>query len=215
MKLTIYNGSPRGKSGNSEVIAGMLIQNLSDNADIQKYYLKNTDNHNEMLDGSADTCFFVFPLYADAMPYAVKAFFEVMEENKDKFSGKKFYFFIHSGFPEAKQSRLLERYLKYFCILMNVECMGVCVMGSSEMLRNMQSDSKRMTKIRQHIKDVAADISQGAQINKESLKYFSGMETLPKPACLFMKIVPVVNIGFNMMFRQKGIYDKRFNQPYL
>ena len=215
MKLTIFNGSPRGKSGNSEVIANILVQNFSGADDIKRHYIKNTDNYNEIIKDESEVYFFVFPLYADAMPYAVKAFFECMEENKEIYSGRKFYFFIHSGFPEAKQSRLLERYLKYFSNLLGAHCMGVCIMGNSEMLRNSDLQSKRMLKIKHHLSKLAANILDGTEFNKDSIKYFCGMETLPKSASVVLKIFPLINIGFNLMLKQNGAYDKRFNKPYI
>ncbi len=215
MKLTIYNGSPRGKGGNSFTISKLLSGNFENSSNVNILNLKDVSAHDEIIDSQSDSFLFVFPLYADAMPYAVKAFFEKIEEDKHLFKSKKFYFFIHSGFPEAKQSRLLERYLKYFCSIIGAECMGVCIMGNSEGVRYLTPESKRLTKITQHISMLAQDIQNGENFNSTSIKYFNAMETLPKPASALFKIIPFINIGFNIMLKKKGSYEKRFNQPYL
>jgi hypothetical protein len=47
----------------------------------------------------------IFPLYTDCMPGITKDYFEYMENNKKILEGKSITFIVHSGFPEAIQSR--------------------------------------------------------------------------------------------------------------
>ncbi|MEA1911499.1 MAG: NAD(P)H-dependent oxidoreductase [Spirochaetota bacterium] len=79
---------------------------------------------------------FVFPLYVDSMPGITKAFFELMENYKEYFSGKPVYFIIHSGFPEMIHSKALSRYLSYFSgKIMNMNYKGTVIIGWSEALQ--------------------------------------------------------------------------------
>ena len=149
------------------------------------------------------------------MPYAVKLFFEKMEERKEMFANKPIYFFIHSGFPEAKQSRILERYLKYFCTIIGAKCMGVAIMGNSEATRHQGEDSKRRIKINENMRNLAEDIAKGNQFNAASLDYFKGMEVLPKFVAFMLKKMPwILNKAFDMMVKRNGSFEKRFDKPY-
>ena len=215
MKLAVYNGSPRGKASNSETIINLFIDNFSDKTAYSKYYLKDISKHDEIISDAADGYFMVFPLYTDISPYGVKVFFEKMEENKELYKGKPIWFFIHSGFPEAKQSRLLERYLKYLCKIIGTEYMGTCITGNSEGIRKLKSNSKRLIKIKNNIKVLAYDISCSKYFNSKSIEYFKRMENLPKPAVFITKsFLGLLNKGFDFMIKQNGAYDKRFDKPY-
>lgn len=216
MKLTIYNGSPRGNASNSGKIADFLCEGFSSNTTVAKHNINKPDNHDKAIAENSDAYFVVFPLYADAMPYAVKLFFEKMDESKTLFKNKPIYYFIHSGFPEAKQSRLLERYLKYFTKILGAKYMGTAIMGNSEMVRHMSEESKRRAKIQKYMQLFAKDIMEGNPINAEIVKYFKGMETMPKFVMFLLKKFPnVFNKGFDFMFKRNGAYDKRYNQPYI
>ncbi len=214
MKLAIYNGSPRGKSSNSAKIAELLADNFN-TSEILIHYISKPENHETAILNDADSYFIVFPLYADAMPFSVKLMFEEMDKNKDVYKNKPIYFFVHSGFPEAKQSRLLERYLRYFCKLIEARCMGVAIMGNSEGLRRMKDSSKRLQRIKENLVIFADDISKSKPYSKNSLQFFSGMETMPKFVLFLLKSMPgIFNKVFDFMFKQNGAYDKRFNKPY-
>jgi len=221
MKLTIYNGSPRGLASNSNKIADFLCEELDDNLTVSRHCINKTEKHNKDIEDVAiqdatDAHFIVFPLYADAMPFAVKLFFEKMEEHKAIFENKPIYYFIHSGFPEAKQSRLLERYLKYFTKIIGAQYMGTAIMGNSEMIRYMDEKSKRRAKIQYNMKAFAKDIETGKPFNKESIEYFRGMETMPKFVMFLLKKFPsVFNKGFDMMFKRHDSFDKRYHQTYI
>ncbi|MBN2878749.1 MAG: hypothetical protein JXN65_03870 [Clostridia bacterium] len=215
MKLSIYNGSPRGSSSNSDVFSDLLAEGMGNSIEISKYYLKDTAKHQQIINDVSDCYFVVFPLYADLAPYAVKVFFEKMEENKEIYSGKPIYFFIHSGFPEAKQSRLLERYLKYFCKIIGAECKSVCIMGNSEGVRHLNRTSKRYNRIKFYMHSFAQDIINDRQFNEEGIRFFHMMETLPKPVLFIFRHFPsIFNKGFDIMIKKKGAYEKRFDKPY-
>ncbi|MEX1377997.1 MAG: hypothetical protein AB1Z23_11080 [Eubacteriales bacterium] len=215
MKLIIYNGSPRKKTSNSDVLSNMLINAMEGKAETAKYYLASTQSHDEIIKDTADAYFIVFPLYADATPYGVKAFFEKMEENKKAYENKPIYFFIHSGFPEGKQSRLLERYLKYFCRIIGAECKSVCIMGSSEMTRDAKETSKKYIKIKSNMDILAQDILESRPFDETAIKYFNNMEIMPKSALKLIKVFPrLMDIGFNMMLKGNNAFDKRYDKPY-
>ena len=83
MKLTIYNGSPRGEHGNTALLikyfnAGFIA--AGDNSS-RVYHLAHTYRPEPLIDSflQSDVVLLAFPLYTDAMPGLVKAFIESLE----------------------------------------------------------------------------------------------------------------------------------------
>lgn len=134
MKLTVFNGSPRGEKSNSARmipwVTDIKLENIC--------HLNKLSQHGSYLDmaRSSSIFLFIFPLYVDSMPGITKVFFEIMEKNKALFSGKPVYFIIHSGFPEMIQSKTLSKYTKYFSTkIMKMDYMGTVIIGGSEAMQ--------------------------------------------------------------------------------
>ncbi|MGL1890645.1 MAG: NAD(P)H-dependent oxidoreductase [Spirochaetaceae bacterium] len=131
MKLSVINGSPRGESSNSTKILKWISKE-------DVHYIKQISRQNEVIETCADSDAYLicFPLYVDSMPAQQKKFFELMEENRDLFTGKSITFIIHSGFPEMVQSMVLKEYLELFCAeIMGMNLLGVIIIGGSEALQ--------------------------------------------------------------------------------
>ena len=84
MKLTVINGSPRGKSSNSKILLDRMLdgfRSVETGYIIEEFFLKGRKNHlvaAEALQHS-DIVIVAFPLYTDAMPGIVKEFIEAID----------------------------------------------------------------------------------------------------------------------------------------
>ena len=78
-----------------------------------------------------------FPLYTDAMPGMVKAFFEALEPLRGRDNNPPIGFLVQSGFPEALHSRYVVRYLENFAARMNAPYVGTIVIGCGDGIRMM------------------------------------------------------------------------------
>ncbi len=111
MKLVVVNGSPRGRKSNSDKIIEWPLSYMkaNENFEYKKVYVTDLNERSQQMDAlkSAEYILVIFPLYTDSMPGITKEFFEHMEKNKDFLAGKPISFIIHSGFPEASQSRYI------------------------------------------------------------------------------------------------------------
>ncbi|MBC8061065.1 MAG: NAD(P)H-dependent oxidoreductase, partial [Clostridiaceae bacterium] len=138
MKLVVVNGSPRGRKSNSDKIIEWPLSEMKVNEDFiyEKIYVTDLAERVKQLETlkSADYVLVIFPLYTDSMPGITKDFFEYMERNKGLLFEKPISFIIHSGFPEACQSRDVMRYTEYFSKLLGMKYMGSIIMGGSEAL---------------------------------------------------------------------------------
>jgi multimeric flavodoxin WrbA len=147
MKLTILNGSPRGKNSNSNIIIKWLLEDIENTPiyEIETIYLNKINEHENTVDKMlyANMVIIVFPLYTDCMPGLVMAFIEKLQSIKGELKGKKFGFIVHSGFPEACHSRHIERYLVWLTKELKSDYMGTVILGGSEGFRIMTESMTR------------------------------------------------------------------------
>lgn len=215
MKLAIVNGSPRGTHGNSKKITDWITRNTINQPEvtINEYYLAHHKEHELYITQLKDSQYilFIFPLYVDSMPAVVKAFFEKLAQQKESFKGKSVAFILHSGFPEALHSRLLERYVKYFSTkIMEMTCHGVVIMGGSEAIQFAPEDMFRK-KISAY-GCILTSILNKTNFTQADLNVLSKPEKL-SPASRLM--IPMSNIHWNRQLKKNNAFKKRFDQPYL
>ena len=117
-KYIVYNGSPRGKKGNSLRIANQIIEGLKEagisDGDIVLRHLIHQDQHVAWAQNFSETAshIFVLPLYVHSMPGIVKKYFDLLPTFKgDDLYRPQMSFFVQSGFMGAFQSQYLRAYL--------------------------------------------------------------------------------------------------------
>lgn len=215
MKLSIVNGSPRGQKSNSKRITGWLTQNAISNTDVivEEIFLSQHQKHDIYIKQLKDSDYilFIFPLYVDSMPAVVKTFFEKLELSKEFFKDKSTAFILHSGFPEAIHSRVLEKLVKYFSTkIMEMHCHGVVIMGGSESLQAApdQVFSKKIVVY----KRIYEAIINKADFTNDDLTHLSKPEKLSP---ILRLLVPMSSMFWNQQLKSNHAYKKRFDQPYL
>jgi putative NADPH-quinone reductase len=216
MKLTIVNGSPRGRKSNSDKILQWLLADIKDTSGFsyEKVYaidIKDRESQIETLKTS-DSIVVIFPLYTDCMPGITKDFFENMENCKKLLEGKTITFIVHSGFPEAIQSRAIEKYNEYFAKLMKMNYLGTIIMGGSEAL-SAAPDSMFKKKITS-FKAVGRCIIENKALTAEDKALIGKHELLPGYMLFFMKRLSVSNFFWNSQLKKNNAFDKRFDKPY-
>jgi len=217
MKLVVVNGSPRGRKSNSDKIIQWPLSEMEVNEDFmyEKVYvtdIKEREKQMEVLK-SADYILVIFPLYTDSMPGITKDFFEHMEKNKTLLAGKPISFIIHSGFPEASQSRNVERYTEYLSKLLDMRYMGSLIMGGSEAL-SAAPESMYNKKIKA-FKSIGRSILQYKEFEAADKLIISKPESLPKVQVLVLKHLNIGNIFWNSLLKKNKAFEKRFDKPYL
>ncbi len=215
MKLALINASPRGKNSNSTLMLKWLSRDLP--ADTKKtfvYAVKAKDQTASIESITACDCFAVtFPLYTDAMPGIAKKFFEGMMEKKQHFTGKPVLFIIHSGFPEAVQSRMAERYVRHFANLMGMQTAGCVIIGGSETMRFAPEDA--FSKRANALAALGTKFAAGQALTEQDLLMPGHREKLPKALMrLFNLIAPLTDVFWNQMLKKNGAFKRRFDRPY-
>ncbi len=211
MRYLVYNGSPRGKKGNSENILRLFLEGLESAADGQAeaFHLDQPSSHADAAAAiaSADGAVLVFPLYTDAMPGIVMAFLEQLEPSVHSLSSVSLGFIVHSGFPEAAHSRAVEQYLVRLTDSLGARYAGTAVLGGTGM-----TEDRRET-----IRALGRGFARTRLFDPALLSQLNRHEHFGKGTLLILR--PLVNLGifnryFNRQLKANRAFGHRFDKPY-
>jgi len=212
MQYLLFNGSPRGKTGNSEIILNNLIEGLLKSPDVsaEVIRLNRPASREEAAQKivSADCAILVFPLYTDAMPGIVMDFIEKLEPYQSSLHRLNLGFIVHSGFPEGKQSRAVEKYLVRLTALLGSKYAGTVIAAGS-----MGISAKRQKVIRELGRRLPATMV----FDTDLLPRASQFEQLSKvmiPVMTIMCKAGLINSYWDKDLKKNGVFADRFAKPY-
>ncbi len=213
--LTVFNGSPRGRKGNTPILLGELIKGFGDPAEMHHLnHLHDTDQFVQAF-AAAECAWIGFPLYTDAMPGIVKHFFEALEPLRGRQGNPPLGFLVQSGFPEAAHSRYVERYLEKLASRLGCPYLGTIVKGGGEGLRIMPP---QMTQgLFQSVQALGKGLAESGQLNPTLLKQIAKPERFPAilgPVFRIFLRLPAAHSYFDQMLKQNDAYERRFARPF-
>jgi len=228
LKLIIFNGSPRGKNGNTEIILRAFLEGFTSvsSNEYEIFYIYNIKNKKLLLNSfkNSEHCIIAFPLYFDAMPSGVKAFVEelsILRDKKNKFSkNRSIGYIIQSGFPEAHHSRFVERYFQKFTLKIGAKYLGTIVKGGGILLEIKPLEFMLNKKVLEYFKEAGIIYGKTGSFDKNLLKKISSPERLPFIMELLVKLFTLLKIEFiddfwNNRLKKNNAYGKRFAKPYI
>jgi hypothetical protein len=139
MRLTVFNGSPRGVHSNTGVLLNAFVEGFASKGDnayrLELLIRRNRSTELARLFGEAEHVLLAFPLYFDAMPAIVKDFIESLESFCGRPDNPTIGFIVQSGFPESIQSKYIERYLERLASRLGCPYKGTVIKGGVEGIR--------------------------------------------------------------------------------
>ncbi len=223
MKISVCNGSPRGNSSNSSVLIRWLNQGFNQDNSQQmnepcEHILARVGEHQVMIDelATADKILIVFPLYTDAMPGVVMAFFEGMYGRKQELAQKDVLFVVHSGFSEGLHSYPVKGYLEGLKLRFDFKSVQVVIQGGSEGTRLMP-DKMQKKKIAAY-EQIAVAFKNGEPLPDGAIKLLEKPYQYSTLQILGIKLLNktgLTNIYWNRTLKMNNAFDKRFDRPYL
>ena len=219
MKLTVFNGSPRGKDSNTRVILDNFLKgfmatgsNTYELAYLNR--LKDRDNFIEMFT-EAEKVLLAFPLYTDAMPAIVKTFIESLEPLRGREGNPNLGFIVQGGFPEALHSRPLERYLGKLAKRLGCRYTGTVIKGGVEGIRSLPPWMTR--RIFKSFYELGRSFSETGRFNEQIVLKLIKPEKLSRFRILFFNLLGK-RLSQLMMWDRKlkenNAFEKRYDKPY-
>jgi multimeric flavodoxin WrbA len=218
MKLTVFNGSPRGKGGNTKLYLDNFLKGFETSGEntYELAYLNHVKSQGRFvkLFEQSENVIIAFPLYCDAMPAMVKTFIESLEPLCGRKGNPKIGFIVQSAFPEAHQSRFVERYLKKLASRLGCDYIGTIVKGAGHGANEMPKSFKKPFAMFYQLGKI---FGMTGTFDKELLRKVAGPEKLSKLMLAVFKLLYKTKIGtkyWDDRLKKNGVYEKRFDKPY-
>lgn len=222
MQLTIISCSPqvREKSASAFIAEAFRIGFTADHQNSASiYHLRDRRDwklYKEKF-AQSEQVLFVLPLYVDCIPGLLMEFLEYIEDWRTREGAsekKQLSFIVQSGFPEALQLRVCEKYLeqlphrlgcRYGGTLLKGGLYGVAyTMGQKSKTRTGDAFAnwgKRFAKERCFEKEAAAAFAAPERFNEKTVRIFKMM-------------MPVSRIMWNRLAKKNGATQRLDSKPY-
>ncbi len=215
-RLTLFNGSPRGRKGNTPLMLGQLAQGFG--GATETYHLVRMKETEQMVQAfrQADCVILGTPLYTDAMPGVVKHFIEALEPLVGRPGNPPLGFLVQSGFPEGLHSRYLERYLEKLAHRLGAPYLGTIVKGNGEGTRVMPPDMNQA--LFATLQTLGAELGANGRFDPAVLEAIAQPErysALLGPVFRVFLRLPVAHTYFDNMLKQNGVFEQRFARPFV
>lgn len=218
MKLTILNGSPRGRRSNTQILIETFLKGFEAHAGNthELFHLNRVKQTERFVQAFAEAehVLLAFPLYTDAMPGQVKAFIEALEPLCGREGNPAIGFMVQSGFLEALRFRGLERYLEKLAARLGCAYLGTIIKGNCEPLR-LQPQMYR--KVLEAFQQLGKTFGETGQFDEPSLRKLAEPERFSTILRFLMQLMYKTKMGtsyFDGMLKENGAYEKRFARPY-
>jgi hypothetical protein len=214
-RLTLFNGSPRGRKGNTPLMLDQFAQGFGNPT--ETWHLVRMKETRQMFQAFTDAeCILLgFPLYTDAMPGVVKHFIEALEPLVGRNNNPPIGFLVQSGFPEATHSRYVERYLEKLAARLGSPYLGTIVKGSGEGTRVMPPEMNRALFTNLHT--LGAGLAAIGRFDPAVLKAIAKPEKYPAilgPLFQVFLHLPIAHMYFDGMLKENGVYAQRYARPF-
>jgi hypothetical protein len=214
-RLTLFNGSPRGRRGNTPIFLSEFAKGFGGPSEMHHLiWVKSTDQFVQAF-ADAECAWLGFPLYTDAMPGVVKHFIEALEPLVGRKNNPPLGFIIQSGFPEGLHSRYVERYLEKLAARLGSSYLGTIVKGNGEGVRMSSPEAARS--LFETLQALGRGLATEGRLNPETLARVAIPERFPAIISPIFKLIlrlPSSQAYFNDMLKKNGAYERRFARPF-
>ena len=219
MKLTVFNGSPRGTGSNTTILMEKFLKGFSetDGNEYEIVYLIHTQKQDEFAEKfqKSDVVILAFPLYTDAMPGIVKTFIESLAQFKGRDNNPAIGFVTQSGFMEGVHTEALRHYLEKLTKRLNSRLVGVASRGGVE---GIQIQPPVMTrKLFTNFYDLGKAFGSTGTFDPEVLARLRSRKRLNATGRLVFRLMSVFKLSdmiWNQMLKKNQTFDKRYDRPY-
>lgn len=216
MKLSIINGSPRAKSGNTEKLLEQFTRGFTEtpgNTVETIYAIRERPDFTaaKAMFLQAENLLLAFPLYVDAMPGSVKELIEAWEPLQGQNPRLNLLFLCQCGFPETHHVRYVERYCEKLAKRLGAAYGGMICKGGCEGLA--MQPPKLVDKIYLRCYQLGQTFGQTGELAPELLASLAYPEHLP-PANMQPVIDMVNQYLWDAQMKANDVLERSFDKPY-
>jgi multimeric flavodoxin WrbA len=219
MKLTVFNGSPRGKGSNTRILLEHFINGFTatEGNSYELAYLvrvKDRDNFIQLFQ-EAERVLLAFPLYTDAMPAIVKIFIESLEPLCGRKGNPDIGFIVQSGFLESIHSRYMERYLEKLTQRLGCKYTGTIIKGGVEGIRATPAWMNK--KLFKSFYQMGKGFGETGKFDEQIIHKLTKPEKHSKFGLLGLRLFNKIGnfTYWDKMLKANKAFDKRFAKPYV
>jgi hypothetical protein len=214
-RLTLFNGSPRGRRGNTPIFLQQFAKGFGGEAEmVHLIQVKQTERFVQAF-ADAECAWIGFPLYTDAMPGILKHFIEALEPLVGRKNNPPVGFVVQSGFPEGLHSRYIERYLEKLSARLGSPYLGTIIKGNGEGVRMMPPEVTRT--LFENLQSLGAGLARDGRLDTQILASIAVPERFPLymwPVFQVFLRLPVAHSYFDDMLKKNGAFERRFTRPF-
>lgn len=218
MRLTVFNGSPRGRKSNTRLLMERFAAGFADagGGEVEVHYLKLTSQAEAQRRAfaSAEAVLLAFPLYVHAMPGQVKAFVEGLAP-RDPMARVPFASIVQQGFPESHQSDWLVPWLTRLPWRLGCAPAGVAVKGGVEGIQIMPPLMTR--KLYAAFEDLGRGFARQGRLEEAQCRALADPARLSTARRLVfrgMTLTGLTNFYWNKRLKEHGAFARRDDRPY-
>lgn len=215
-RLTLFNGSPRGRRGNTPIFLSEIAHGFRGTSEMHTLVRLKETRAMVQAFSQAECALIGFPLYTDSMPGVVKYFIEALEPLVGRPENPPVGFVVQSGFPEGLHSRYVERYLEKLAERLGSPYLGTVVKGNGEGVRSMPPAATHS--LFANLQALGASLAEKGQFDPTALRTIAQPEQYPAilgPVFQVFLRQPVAHAYFDDMLKKNGAYERRFAQPFV
>jgi hypothetical protein len=219
MKLTVFNGSPRGRGSNTRILLEHFVHGFESapGNTSELFYLNRVSDSERFVQAFSDAEYVLLahPLYTDCMPGVVMAFIEALEPLCGREGNPAIGFIVQSGFGEAAHSRYVERYQVKLAARLGCTYMGTVVRGNCEGVR---LQPKMYRKVFDGFHRLGLAFGETGQFDEALVRKVAGPETFGAPTRLLLGLMVKSGLGtalWDKPLKENGVYEERSARPYV
>jgi NAD(P)H-dependent FMN reductase len=220
MKLIIFNGSPRKAKSSTKILLDQFLDgfNSLEGNEYEMFFLRSVKDREQHITSFTEAEYVIigFPLYTDSMPSFVKEFFELLDPFCSKLETLSVGYLVQSGFPEANQSRYVERYLEKFTRRMGCKYLGTIIKGNAN---RIDERPKFMVKpVLKNLYNLGKIFGHNGKFDRAILSKLAKPEKLTGFALFLTRLLIKTRMAtkfWDDQLKVNGVFEKRFNTPFL
>jgi NAD(P)H-dependent FMN reductase len=219
MRLAVFNGSPRGQASTTKILLDHFLEGFAATGGNthETAYLNHVKDGDRFVESfrDAEHVLLAFPLYHDSVPAIVKTFIESLEPLCGRAGNPSIGFLVQSGFPEAVQSRAVERYLEKLARRLGCRYVGTLIKGNANRIEEQPGMMKK--KVFTSFRELGRGFGETGEFDEQLVRKMAQPEKLPaviRWVFRLMMLTPLANLGWNRQLKKNNAFAQRYARPY-